>query len=373
MDSLRSVGMLVMVLQGLMMTGQIISGELMKRAEWPFYRVFGVAHLAAMLVFALIAVGVQAPLPERRAVKWMILRGLGSLCSFIAMSTAVRLGAPAGDVAALTSVNTVIAALMGRAFLGEALQRLHVLALLFSMAGALLISKPSFLFGSGDGSGSGHVLAYLLALAGGFSLSCVAIAARKASKTSVWIFNLSPCAACTFAFLCLPLTPAMDDATMQPLLDKPEQGLAWLLLLTVLSVGTIGLNTAGSMWCPAAVSATLSSASRILFGYLADVVIFGKGISPTSLGGAGLMLCGVVVMALVRAPPRPAGASSPKAPTSPACSADTATAEDENESLASFIAAEFATKDGHEAEALRQRRHSDMSSAAAVTLGALAI
>eukprot|EP00929_Paragymnodinium_shiwhaense_P058013 TRINITY_DN2905_c0_g1_i2.p1 TRINITY_DN2905_c0_g1~~TRINITY_DN2905_c0_g1_i2.p1 ORF type:complete len:373 (-),score=51.14 TRINITY_DN2905_c0_g1_i2:360-1478(-) len=372
MESLRSVGMLMMVLQGLMMTGQIISGELMKRAEWPFYRVFGVAHLAAMLVFALIAVGVQAPLPERRAVKWIIVRGFGSFCSFTLMSSAVRLGAPAGDVAALTSVNTVMAALMGRAFLGEALQRLHVLALLFSMSGALLISRPSFLFGSPDGSDSGHWLAYLLALAGGFSLSCVAIAARKASKTSVWIFNLSPCAACTFAFLCLPLTPIMDDATMQPLLRNPEHGLAWLLLLTLLSVGAIGCNTAGCMWCPAAVSATLSSAARILFGYVADVVIFGLGISSTSLGGAALMLCGVVVMALVRAPERPEAVSSPKVEAGPACSADAATDADENESLASFIAAEFATKDGHEAP-LRQRRNLDTFSTAATMIGAAAI
>eukprot|EP00929_Paragymnodinium_shiwhaense_P010949 TRINITY_DN11605_c0_g1_i1.p1 TRINITY_DN11605_c0_g1~~TRINITY_DN11605_c0_g1_i1.p1 ORF type:complete len:291 (+),score=37.01 TRINITY_DN11605_c0_g1_i1:110-982(+) len=271
------------------------------------------------------------------------------------MASAVRLGAPAGDVAALSSVNTVLAALLGRAFLGEVLQLRHVVAMACSMAGAILISRPSFLFESAAGESDVPSLAYALAVLAGFSMSCIAICARKADKTDVWVFNLSPSAA-GISFILASSTPLLDDATLSPLLEHPGQAFGWLALNVVLIAGSIACNSAGSMWCPAAVSATMSSAARILFGYVADIFIFGLRIQLLSVGGAALMMCGVLVMTLARAPRQPEDdASLKEQPETSAVASPPATDTDETESLASFIAAEFVELQGYETP-LRQRK-----------------
>jgi len=348
---LRVLGMLTMALQGVLMSAQIVSSKVMISAGWPFYRILGFAHLMGMLVYALVAIAVQAKLPERRAWKWIVSRGLCSVLAFTGMSCAVQLGAPAGDVAALTSVNTVFAALMARAFLGEPLQYLHIIALLCSVCGAVLIARPSFLFGTpADGAASPSSFAYAFAVFAGFCLSCIAICARKAADTSVWLFNLSPAAWGAVYFMLLPLSPLVDDSSLQSLLDSPAEGTGWIVFHIILLILAIATNSAGSMWCPAAVSATVNSTSRILCGYVADVLLFRLAISPLSLAGAGLMLSGVIVMALVRTPTSAKSAAEAEEGMQPASEGD------ENESLASFVAAEFAQQEGHESTALRQRK-----------------
>lgn len=73
-------------------------------------------------------------------VKWVILRGLFGCANNVLSVSAILAGAHIGSVGALLSVNTVVAALLGRLVLGEALGKLHILAVFFSLAGAILIS-----------------------------------------------------------------------------------------------------------------------------------------------------------------------------------------------------------------------------------------
>ena len=74
-----------------------------------------------------------------------------------------------GSVAALSSVKITTAALLGHFLLGEALGRLHMLALLLVVGGAVLIWDPETISASDP-----RVLGNTLALGGsGISSGCV--------------------------------------------------------------------------------------------------------------------------------------------------------------------------------------------------------
>ena len=84
-----------------------------------------------------------------------------------------------GAAGALSSVNTIVAALLGHFVLGEDFSRLHLLALLLAMGGAILIWDPESI-----GTSDPKVLGNTLALLGGFSSGCATIVTRKAGKAS---------------------------------------------------------------------------------------------------------------------------------------------------------------------------------------------
>ena len=84
-----------------------------------------------------------------------------------------------GSVGALSSVNTIVAALLGHFALGEDFSRLHLVALLLAMGGAVLIWDPDTM-----GTSDPKVLGNALALLGGCCAGCMTIASRKAGKAS---------------------------------------------------------------------------------------------------------------------------------------------------------------------------------------------
>ena len=88
-------------------------------------------------------------------------------------------GAPMGSVGALSSVKITTAALLGHFLLGEALGRLHMLALLLAVGGAVLIWDPETIRASDP-----RVLGNTLALLSGISAACGTVCARKAGKVS---------------------------------------------------------------------------------------------------------------------------------------------------------------------------------------------
>ena len=84
-----------------------------------------------------------------------------------------------GSVGALTSVNTITAAVLGHFLLGEAFSRWHLLALLLAVGGAVLIWDPETISASDP-----RVLGNTLALLAGISSGCMTITSRKAGKAS---------------------------------------------------------------------------------------------------------------------------------------------------------------------------------------------
>merc|ERR1719210_2460296 len=117
------------------------------------------------LVFGVISLATRARVPEAHQRKWVALQAIFSTLSFISCIMAVQVHAVPGDVNALTSINVVFAAFMGHLFLSEHLRFVHVVILFCSIAGAVLISQPAFIFG-GEGS---SWFGYTLALFSGFA------------------------------------------------------------------------------------------------------------------------------------------------------------------------------------------------------------
>merc|ERR1711974_88080 len=114
--------------------------------------------------------------------------------------------------------------------------------------------------------GFGHVLAVLA----GFSSAFVAICSRKSARCSVWMLTLSPAASSVLIFGLLPLTPVVDDFSMQRMLDSPLPALGWTIVLFLCSLLTSAMGSAGYKWCPAALSTMVSTAARMVWGYLAQ-------------------------------------------------------------------------------------------------------
>jgi len=338
-------GVLYLTVSGLTITVQLVLSKLLLEWGWPFFRMMGTSAALLALVIAVALAAVGAELPSRQRT-WVLLRGGFGTCAVALSFLAVRLGAGPGDVGSLASINTIAAALLGRIFLGEALRRVHLIALICSLTGAVLISQPSFLFGGV--AANSHWLAYLLAVASGVFFACVFIAARKAEGASVWHHAMPACAVSAFVWILLPCTPLVEEASLSQMVASPVQALGWLAWLVMSSVVSITTNSAGSKLCPAAVSATVSTASRMVFGYLAQVLIFGMGLNSYTLTGAGLMLVAVVIMAIARVPEiAPAEVATLPVGLDGAVDTDAVEEEDETESLASFIAAEFAEQSPH--------------------------
>jgi len=360
--------MLLMVINALLGSALLVIAKLLM--QWPYFRMMGASCVVASLFFAIgSALGKEA-LPDTRTLKWVVLRGLFSFAAFASLSCAVRVGASTGDVASLSSVNIIVAAVLGRIFLGEPLRRLHVIAMCCCITGAILISRPKFLFG---GSGGGDAwIGYLLAVAGGFGHACVAISTRKGGNAPMSFFNCSTMFINGMGLVALPYTPLVDDGSLMPLVTSPLAATGWTGLIFFVALASTAAASGGFKWCPAAVSATVGTASRMVWGYLAESIIFGKQPDLLTVCGAAAMLVGVITMALARLPARQLKTApappveldltdvQPEIQDSQSESID-AEDDDENESLASFIAAEFVDAAAHDVKPRQRRRgNSDM-------------
>eukprot|EP00929_Paragymnodinium_shiwhaense_P088238 TRINITY_DN4851_c0_g3_i1.p1 TRINITY_DN4851_c0_g3~~TRINITY_DN4851_c0_g3_i1.p1 ORF type:complete len:385 (-),score=60.70 TRINITY_DN4851_c0_g3_i1:238-1392(-) len=349
--SSNTAGMFLTFVAGSTSVVQLIVSKTLQAAGWPYYKMLALVCLLCAGVFVLLTGLCQAPFPERRNLKWVLMRGLSSAACLGSMIAAVQFGAPAGDVAALGSVNTVFAALLGRAFLGEPLHVSHLVSLLGCMIGSLLISKPEFLFGST--STAAPTVAYVLAVISGLSASVISISARKAGDTSAWFLNSSATFVGAATFVAMPLTGLVEEPDLRVLQRSLDIGSVWIAAMVLVMFLDMGSTTLGAMWCPAAVSSTVLVAAQMTLGYLSDVLIFGVTIDSLSFCGAALMLGAVLVMARSR---KPAGEAAESPPESPEAGRAAELAnEDETDSLASFIATEFASEQGYQSS-VRHRR-----------------
>jgi len=355
MPSRSVLGMLLMLLNGVLNCVMIVAGSFAKELEWPYFRLMSAAGIVIFVSLGALALASRCPLPDLRQAKWLLLRGMFGSLTFTGLISSVRLGATPGDAAAMSSINTVVAALLGRFFLGEQLHFVHGLAVACSVAGSLLVCRPAFLFGTPNPA----FLGYIVAAASGFTQACVFISARKSHGTPLLMLNMSPAGFCVIAFALLPSTSLVSDFSMQPVWDYPVLAAGLVAAYAVLLAGGMCTQSAASMWCPAAVSATMSTGSRMLSGYIAQTLLFEQSPEPITVFGAALMLAAVVIMAAARlrslkndAAPEEKEPQQAVAAASglPVVSQDQGE-EEETESLASFIAAEFSAPDG----GLRQR------------------
>lgn len=330
-----------MAASSLLLNVQLAFCTVLADAGWPNLTMLAIASAISVPCLLLCVAIWKLPCPKVGERKWVLLAGVFFGGSTLFMMLSVHVGMPLGDFAALNSANIVFAVFLGRIFLGEPLHWVHFAAVVSSVAGAVLISQPEILFGHSDGS-SANSWGYLLALASGLCDACIYICTRKASQASPWLVAVSFFGNSAVALLVG--AAFIVDSTVAPLIVSPLEASG--LIAALFAIGMIDIVTfaGAAQWCPAAVSATVDTATRMVSGYAAQVFFFDAPIKLHTLGGAALMFLSVAALALFQAKPAEPGleaghgdlADDSKAP-------DAAMAEEDSdtESLASFIASEF--------------------------------
>lgn len=374
--------MLLMVGAACLLNVQLAMTSKIVEAGWPEFVMFGLAlALQTPCVGVWLAIS-QPKVPELQDCKWIVLAGLFFSGSFVLMVLALRFSIPMGDFAALNSVNVVFAAFLGRAFLKEQLHCLHFVAVVSSVAGAVLIARPRFIFRSAEGETDPSWIAYVFALCSGFCDAGIYICSRKSSDCSSSFVLLSfTLQGSITTITCTPLVLGSMQSALAPLMTSPDEACGWVAaLFAVLGVSLV-MFTFAAQWCPASLSATVDTATRMTTGYLAQVLLFGASLSGFTIGGAVLMFVSVVTMTLVQTTSSDSAKSKAKEVSDITLESsmpvetkhDEDNNDEETESLASFVAAEFAVSSPH-STALRMRHFAARSAnLPARTIGALAI
>lgn len=376
MLSTSASGFLLMMLSAAILNVQLAVLQNLAEAGWPDLLMIG-SSTGLMALGVAIWMAVRRPqVPETVDCKWVFFAGSAFAGSFGFMMLAVRTGMSLGDFASLNSTNVVFAALMGRLVLKEPLKLPHVMAMLSSVVGSLLISKPAMVFGNSSAE-SFHWSAYVLALTSGLCDGCIYICSRRLSEVHpsylLFSFNMQG----TMAVLgSAALTEGAMNANM--LIQHSVEASLWLSGLFCTGSTSLAAFTLASQWCPAAASATTDTATRMVIGYAEQALLGGAPLDPIKLAGAGLMLLGVAVMALARRETESCDAELPEDRSgeqevrsrSDAEGAEVRSAGEDvasdTASLASFIASEFAdaSPSGWNASVLRLRRHGGPTEAA---------
>lgn len=294
-------GMMLMALAGIASSVGVTLSTLSRQLNFPYYPLMGTASLLIGFICAVaITYRGDASKLGLHEWKWVWLRGVFGCATFILNLMAVAAGAPLGDVSALTSVNIVVAALMGRAFLGEQLRFLHIVALNCSILGAVLISKPDLFVNSQQTDIATPWLGYSLAVGAGMASGGLFIAARKSQGISAIVMTCSVATHEGIALFLLPWTGLVVDAPVEALWEAPLECAVFFIMLFMLTAFACVAVSVGAQLCPAAASSTIYTSTSMSFGYMAQVLIHHKAPQPITMMGACMMLLAVSLMALAR-------------------------------------------------------------------------
>jgi len=175
----------------------------------------------------------------------------------------------------------------------------------------LLISRPSFLFQSHQQeeipqtphAHSAAWLGYLLGPIAGFFDACAIISARKCPSTSEWQVALSYYSQAAILLVILTQVPTLEAEPMARIKESPAEAAMWIGVITVWDLPSMVIYAMAAQALPAALSATVDTASRMVLGFMADILIFGGQLHGLTCTGAFLMLLAVGVTAMVREQP----------------------------------------------------------------------
>lgn len=334
-------GITAAILCAVFSTANLMISKILQAWDWPYFFLAGLSALCITLGLAITMACQKTYKLQRREVKWVILRGFFGCGNNVLSVCAVLAGAEVGSVGALGCVNTVVAALLGRLVLGEALGKLHILAVLFSLTGAVLICDPAQAISSMGSS----LLGNFLALLGGVSLGCMFISSRKSGSASSMMLTTSAMLQRCIICWSLHFIPAVPDGRFELLGKSLPQSFLFFCCLAAAIFLTNILSSVASKKCPAALSSTMMNGSCMAFGYVMDILIFHKVPTKLTVIGAAMMLLAVMTMALTRLP-RKSARTETHLPTKEdtATPSSAASAGSRATSLASFVASEFAER-----------------------------
>lgn len=338
-------GIFLMVCSGTLLNVLLGMCQHMATVGWPDLLIMA-GNNALVALLALVWLLVHRPaVPETSEIKWVFMAGFAFTASYMSMLLAVRVGMSLGDFASLNSTNVVFAALLGRLFLSEPLGAPHVAAVLSSVVGATLISQPEALFGNSSGPAAPW-FAYLFALLSGLGDAGVFVCSRRLSDMSPAYLLLSFNAQSAVASFACAAT--MEGGLAVHLLAAaPREAIGLVLGSASVHVICMVVWVLAAQWCPAAVSATTDTGTRMIVGYGAQLLLGAAPLDGLTLVGAALMLCGVVAMALARTPesddtPERGDCQPPAVVDAPAgCVVSEIDDGSDTNSLVSFIASEF--------------------------------
>jgi drug/metabolite transporter (DMT)-like permease len=169
-------------------------------------------------------------------------------------------------------------------------------AILASIGGVLLISRPSFLFGhSGVVEGGGF--ASLVALLGSFSASAAMLTLRAIGKRGGERAAVVAHATALFSVLAAPLPLLLAPGAFSPIVGPQRFSLFPTLVCCVgagvFSVGNQYLNNWGGQLAPAGLCAMMRN-TDVVCSFVWQVLFFGA--APTLSSGAGaaiIVVCSV--------------------------------------------------------------------------------
>lgn len=353
-QSFETAAVFLMIFNGVMQTGSQTIAMTLKGKEWPYYRLMGAAMPAVSVLLMVYLVLARVPLPSREQWKWVLTRSCFGAAQFILRILAVRLGAPLGDVAALSSINTVAAAVLGRMILGEEIQRVHAVGLSCAAAGSIVIIASGV-----SRLDTAAIIGFGLAILCAFAQASSLICARKSIGICPAGFSCIDALLISMSVVVLVETGCVQDFTLDPLEESPQQVLAWYGLIiasTLSSTVSVGL---GAVLCPAAISATVSTGATIVSSYIVDILLFGAIQEPWPVVGAALIMASLLLMATTRV--TVPGKEQPTVPANVASvqlnSSGDASSVSTSVYFNSFVSVEFAAASPESASiALMQRR-----------------
>lgn len=351
-------GMLAMAVAGAGASICMTLCSLVQEWQIPYYRLSGAAEIVMAAGLAIVILkNDELSKVQAHEWKWIVMRGAFGSATAVFAWAAVAEGAPVGDASSLGSVNVVVAALLGRAFLGEPLSLFHILALLCSIAGTVLVTKPEAIMGTTTGAAVNTAwFGHALALASGLSSGGLFIASRKSQGISPLVMSFSVSLQEGLSLWLVTSIGLVEDGPLEPLLADPAKGLGLFLSFALLLGVCIYTISLGSQLCPAAASSTIFTSVSMVLGYVAQSIIHHQHPDELTKVGAALMLFAVALIALARWWQSKAAAA--RELEEPLLAEDggnvsevVPAAEEKTETLASFIAAEFSGP-----KSIRQRR-----------------
>lgn len=306
--------MALMALAGMTASTIIFLSTVAQQFNVPYYAMSGVGCLMSAAALAL-AIGEGFGKLDLCQWMWVWLLGALNATAEVLVLMAVAVGAPQGDTMALNSINIVVATIFGRIFLGEPMQLLHIVAVVFCVLGAVLVSRPE---ASPEldiqSMGIARWLGSLLAIGSGGSDGALLVAARKAQGVSPLITTCSVFMHQGPALMALSLAGVVTEAPLEGCVAAPFRMLLFLAVVMLLNFTIMGAYNAGSQLCPPAASSIVFTGVAMPASYVAQMFVHHKSPGPLTTLGAMFLLLAVALMAMARRQyPAPTSESCPAA------------------------------------------------------------
>lgn len=213
----------------------------------------------------------------------LVLRGLlgfgGLSCFYYAVA---RL--PLADATVIQYTNPIFTALIAAWFLGERVGAREALCVVISLAGVVLVARPSFLFGATEGW---DTLAAGVGLLGAIMTAGAYVLVRKLGETEAPLVIV-------FYFALISVVASMPMVAAAPVMPTPVE---WLVLLGV------GLTTqAGQVYLTRGLQveragrATSVGYLQILFAVVWGLTLFGELPGRGMVLGASLIVASTVIL-----------------------------------------------------------------------------